>query len=45
MYFVIDALERLLSPRGYEPNYALHGGEPMGREVMNYLGNSPRELG
>jgi hypothetical protein len=25
MYFVIDALERLLSPRGYEPNYSLHG--------------------
>jgi hypothetical protein len=45
MYFVIDALERLLSPRGYEPISSLHGGEPMGRMVMNYLGNSPRELG
>lgn len=45
MYFVIDALERLLSPRGYEPISALHGGEPMGRMVMNYLGNSPSELG
>jgi len=26
MYFVIDALERLLSPRGYDPITALHGG-------------------
>lgn len=45
MYFVIDAIERLLSPRGYVPISALHGGEPLGRRVMNYLGNSPRELG
>ena len=45
MYFVIDAIERLLCPRGYEPISALHGGEPLGRRVMNYLGNSPRELG
>eukprot|EP00804_Cyclotella_cryptica_P002233 CCRYP_019739-RA/>CCRYP_019739-RA protein AED:0.01 eAED:-0.01 QI:0/0/0/1/1/1/2/0/716 len=45
MYFVIDAVERLLSPRGYEPISSLHGGEPLGRKVMNYLGNSPRELG
>ena len=45
MYFVIDALERLLSPRGYDPISALHGGEPMGRMAMNYLGNSPGELG
>lgn len=45
MYFVIDALERLLSPRGYEPISSLHGGEPMGRMAMNYLRNSPKELG
>lgn len=45
MYFVIDALERLLSPRGYDPLTALHGGEPIGRKVMNFLGNSPHELG
>jgi len=45
MYFVIDALERLLSPRGYEPISSLHGGEPMGRMAMNFLGNSPRALG
>jgi hypothetical protein len=45
MYFVIDALERLLSPRGYDPITALHGGEPIGRRVMNYLGNSPHDLG
>jgi hypothetical protein len=45
MYFVIDAVERLLCPRGYEPISSLHGGEPLGRKVMNYLGNSPRELG
>ena len=45
MYFVIDALERLLSPRGYDPITALHGGEPIGRKVMNWLGNSPHELG
>lgn len=45
MYFVIDALERLLCPRGYDPITALHGGEPVGRRVMNWLGNSPHELG
>mmetsp|Transcript_1629 Transcript_1629/g.3491 ORF Transcript_1629/g.3491 Transcript_1629/m.3491 type:complete len:712 (+) Transcript_1629:50-2185(+) len=45
MYFVIDALERLISPRGYDPITALHGGEPVGRRVMNWLGNSPHELG
>ena len=45
MYFVIDALERLLSPRGYDPITALHGGEPIGRKVMNWLGNSPHDLG
>jgi hypothetical protein len=45
MYFVIDALERLLSPRGYDPITALHGGEPVGRRVMNFLGNSPHDLG
>ena len=45
MYFVIDALERLLSPRGYDPIAALHGGEPVGRKVMNFLGNSPHDLG
>lgn len=45
MYFVIDALERLLSPRGYDPITALHGGEPIGRRVMNYLKNSPHDLG
>ncbi|KAL3806619.1 hypothetical protein ACHAXA_004423 [Cyclostephanos tholiformis] len=45
MYFVIDALERLLSPRGYDPITALHGGEPIGRRVMNWLGNSPHDLG
>ena len=45
MYFVLDALERLLSPRGYDPITALHGGEPVGRKVMNWLGNSPHELG
>ena len=45
MYFVIDALERLLCPRGYDPITALHGGEPVGRKVMNWLGNSPHELG
>lgn len=45
MYFVIDAIERLLSPRGYDPITALHGGEPIGRKVMNWLGNSPHELG
>ena len=38
MYFVIDALERLMSPRGYDPITALHGGEPVGRKVMNWLG-------
>ena len=26
MYFVIDALERLMCPRGYDPITALHGG-------------------
>ena len=45
MYFVIDALERLVSPRGYDPITALHGGEPVGRKVMNFLGNSPHDLG
>jgi hypothetical protein len=45
MYFVIDALERLLTPRGYDPIAALHGGEPIGRKVMNFLGNSPHDLG
>ncbi|KAL7530473.1 hypothetical protein ACHAWF_003390 [Thalassiosira exigua] len=45
MYFVIDALERLLGPRGCDPVSSLHGGEPVGRRVMNWLGNSPRELG
>eukprot|EP00580_Thalassiosira_gravida_P015285 CAMPEP_0201663594 /NCGR_PEP_ID=MMETSP0494-20130426/5333_1 /ASSEMBLY_ACC=CAM_ASM_000839 /TAXON_ID=420259 /ORGANISM="Thalassiosira gravida, Strain GMp14c1" /LENGTH=717 /DNA_ID=CAMNT_0048142213 /DNA_START=151 /DNA_END=2304 /DNA_ORIENTATION=- len=45
MYFVIDAVERLLSPRGYDPITALHGGEPVGRKLMNFLGNSPHELG
>jgi len=45
MYFVIDAMERLLSPRGYDPLTALHGGEPVGRRLMNFLGNSPHELG
>ena len=45
MYFVIDAIERLLSPRGYDPLSALHGGEPIGRKVMNFLGNSPHDLG
>ncbi|KAK1744265.1 hypothetical protein QTG54_004798 [Skeletonema marinoi] len=45
MYFVIDALERLLSPRGYDPIAALHGGEPVGRKIMNVLGNSPHDLG
>ena len=45
MYFVIDAIERLLSPRGYDPLSALHGGEPIGRKVMNLLGNSPHDLG
>lgn len=45
MYFVIDALERLLTPRGYDPIAALHGGEPVGRKVMNFLGNSPHDLG
>jgi len=45
MYFVIDALERLVCPRGYDPVSALHGGEPVGRKVMNFLGNSPHELG
>lgn len=45
MYFVIDAIERLLTPRGYDPITALHGGEPIGRKVMNWLGNSPHDLG
>ncbi|KAL9184640.1 hypothetical protein ACHAXT_012610 [Thalassiosira profunda] len=45
MYFVIDALERLLSPRGYDPISALHGGEPVGRRIMNWLHNSPHDLG
>ena len=45
MYFVIDALERLVCPRGYDPVSALHGGEPVGRKIMNMLGNSPHELG
>ncbi|KAL7463530.1 hypothetical protein ACHAXS_003889 [Conticribra weissflogii] len=45
MYFVIDALERLICPRGYDPITALHGGEPVGRRVMNFLGNSPHDLG
>jgi hypothetical protein len=45
MDFVIDAVERLLSPRGYGPITALHGGEPIGRRVMSWLGNSPRDLG
>mmetsp|Transcript_2874 Transcript_2874/g.6274 ORF Transcript_2874/g.6274 Transcript_2874/m.6274 type:complete len:449 (+) Transcript_2874:1-1347(+) len=45
MYFVIDALERLMCPRGYDPITALHGGEPVGRRVMNFLGNSPHDLG
>jgi len=45
MYFVIDALERLLSPRGYDPISALHGGEPVGRKFMNILGNSPHDMG
>ncbi|EJK61201.1 hypothetical protein THAOC_18353, partial [Thalassiosira oceanica] len=45
MYFVIDALERLVCPRGHDPVSALHGGEPVGRKVMNMLGNSPHELG
>ena len=45
MYFVLDALERLLSPRGYDPITSLHGGEPVGRKFMNWLGNSPHDLG
>ena len=45
MYFVIDALQPLLCPRGYDPISALHGGEPVGRKIMNFLGNSPHELG
>ena len=45
MYFVNDALERLLSPRGCDPITALHGGEPVGRRVMNWLGNSPHDMG
>lgn len=45
MYFVIDAIQRLLSPRGYDPISALHGGEPVGRRIMNFLGNSPQDLG
>ncbi|KAL7529601.1 hypothetical protein ACHAXR_003048 [Thalassiosira sp. AJA248-18] len=45
MYFVLDALERLVSPRGYDPITSLHGGEPVGRRFMNFLGNSPHELG
>jgi hypothetical protein len=44
MYFVIDAVGCLLSLRGYGPITALHGGELIGRKVMNWLGNSPREL-
>uniref|UniRef100_A0A7S2Q1P3 Uncharacterized protein n=1 Tax=Skeletonema marinoi TaxID=267567 RepID=A0A7S2Q1P3_9STRA len=34
-----------MSPRGYDPIAALHGGEPVGRKIMNVLGNSPHDLG
>jgi hypothetical protein len=45
MYFIINAIERLLSPRGYGPITALHGGKLIVRRLMNWLGNSPHKLG
>ena len=45
MYFVINTVECLLNPRGYNPSTALQGGKPMGRKLLNVLGNLPHELG
>ena len=42
--FVINAVERLLSPPGYNPIKAMHDGEPVGRKLLIFLGNSPHEL-
>jgi hypothetical protein len=41
MYGIIKAVKRLLSPRGYDPITALHGGKLIRRRVMNWLGNNP----
>ena len=45
MCYILDALERLLSPRGYEPIASLHGGEPVGQRMMKFLGNKASDLG
>lgn len=50
-YPVIDALEALLVPPGRTgtanlgPISRLHGGEPVGRIMLNSVGNDPRSLG
>ncbi|CAJ1939101.1 unnamed protein product [Cylindrotheca closterium] len=45
VYPLLDSLDAFLSPSGMRTISSMHGGEPVGRMVVNTLGNSPAEIG
>eukprot|EP00980_Cylindrotheca_fusiformis_P011045 scaffold2535_cov126-Cylindrotheca_fusiformis.AAC.7 len=44
VYPLLDCLDAILSPHGQFTISALHGGEPVGRKIINLFGNSPQEV-
>lgn len=45
VYPLMDCLDAFLSPSGMRTISSMHGGEPVGRMVVNAFGNSPAEIG
>mmetsp|Transcript_36202 Transcript_36202/g.87628 ORF Transcript_36202/g.87628 Transcript_36202/m.87628 type:complete len:657 (-) Transcript_36202:229-2199(-) len=45
VYPLLDCMDAFLSPSGMRTISSMHGGEPVGRAVVNALGNSPAEIG
>jgi len=43
-YPILYTLDSLLSPHGTQPISCCHGGEPVGRFLLNASGNSPQNL-
>lgn len=45
VYPLLDCLDAFFSPSGMRTISSLHGGEPVGRMIVNTFGNSPRNIG
>jgi len=45
VYPILDCLDNFFSPAGLKPISQQHGGEPVGRMVVNFMNNSPEDIG